>query len=435
MNTALSSTLPFSQMDQITYLPNRTHFIESYADGSLHGDTMVMVTLADADHYNQVLRALGHDYAENFIRAGAARVRALIDADVPLHHTSLLSFSAILDGNQEGLAARIIGDMKAPLDCGGVPISTRVGVGLAKRKGMHGADLLRNALVAAQNSRVNGTGWAYYDAKPDAEQRRGFLLVSQLTEAMRARDQLSLNFQPKFDLASRRAVGAEALLRWKHPQLGEVSPAEFIPMLEATALIDPLTDWVLEHSLAQLAEWHGQGFAYTIAVNISPQNLMDVDFADKLGDVIARHGVDPHFVELEFSEGGLVGQNAGANARLHAIRKLGVHVALDDFGTGFFNLRYISGVPADIIKIDRAFIRDMEKNKESAIVVEALVDIAHRLNFRVVADGIETFEAYKTLADWKCDQGQGFFLSKPLDKTQFASWMQLNQPLRTLVAA
>jgi EAL domain-containing protein (putative c-di-GMP-specific phosphodiesterase class I)/GGDEF domain-containing protein len=422
-------------MDQITYLPNRTHFIESYADGSLHGDTMVMVTLADADHYNQVLRALGHDYAENFIRAGAARVRALIDADVPLHHTSLLSFSAILDGNQEGLAARIIGDMKAPLDCGGVPISTRVGVGLAKRKGMHGADLLRNALVAAQNSRVNGTGWAYYDAKPDAEQRRGFLLVSQLTEAMRARDQLSLNFQPKFDLASRRAVGAEALLRWKHPQLGEVSPAEFIPMLEATALIDPLTDWVLEHSLAQLAEWHGQGFAYTIAVNISPQNLMDVDFADKLGDVIARHGVDPHFVELEFSEGGLVGQNAGANARLHAIRKLGVHVALDDFGTGFFNLRYISGVPADIIKIDRAFIRDMEKNKESAIVVEALVDIAHRLNFRVVADGIETFEAYKTLADWKCDQGQGFFLSKPLDKTQFASWMQLNQPLRTLVAA
>jgi EAL domain-containing protein (putative c-di-GMP-specific phosphodiesterase class I)/GGDEF domain-containing protein len=427
--------MPYSLMDQITYLPNRTHFIESYADGSLHGDTIIMVTLADAAHYNQILRALGHDYAENFIRAGAARVRALIDADVPLHHTSILSFAAILEGNQEDLAARVIADMKAPMECGGVPIATRVGVGLAKRKGMHGADLLRNALVAAQNSRISGSGWAYYDAKPDAEHRRGFLLVSQLADALRARDQLSLNFQPKYDLATRRATGAEALIRWKHPQLGLISPAEFIPMIEATALIDQLTDWVLEQSIAQLAQWHAQGFAYTMAVNISPQNLMDVDVVEKLAAVIARHGIDPHFLELEFSEGGLVGQNAGANARLRAIRDLGVHVALDDFGTGFFNLRYINGVPADIIKIDRAFIRDIEKHQQSAIVVHALVDIAHRLGFRVVADGIETFETYRMLADWGCDQGQGFFLSKPLDQSEFASWMLLNQPPQAQVAA
>ncbi len=435
MNSSLRSTLPFSLMDPITYLPNRTHFLETYAEAGPHGDVMIMITLADAVHYNQVLRALGHDYADNFIRAGAARIRSVISADVQLYHTSILSFAAVLQGNQEALAAEIIAAMQAPLECGGIPISTRVGIGLARCKGMHGGDLLRAALAAAQDSRSTGTGWAYFDAKPDAENRRGFMLVSQLLEAMRARNQLSLHFQPKYDLASRRAVGVEALIRWNHPQLGMVAPGEFIPMLEATALIDPLTDWVLEHSLSQLAEWHDRDYRYKMAVNISPQNLMDVDFGEKLQQAIERHSVDPSFVELEFSEGGLVGQNAGANARLRSIRDLGVHVALDDFGTGFFNLRYIADLPADIIKIDRAFIRNIESNPRGALVVEALVQIAKRLGFRVVADGIETFEAYQLLKEWNCDEGQGFFLCRPLDKMQFSEWMNLNQPARVVEAA
>ncbi len=435
MNSGARSTLPFSLMDPITYLPNRTNFLESFAQAGPQGDIMMMVTLADAAHYNQVLRALGHDYAENFVRAGAARIRSVIAADVKLYHTSLLSFAVILEGNQEALAAKIISAMKAPLDCGGVPISTRVGIGLARCKGLYGSDLLRAALVAAQDSRTRGSGWAYYDAKPDAEHRRGFLLVSQLLEAMRARDQLSLHFQPKYNMATRRAVGAEALIRWNHPQLGVVAPGDFIPMLEATALIDPLTEWVLENAIGQLAEWHESGNFYRIAVNISPQNLMDVDFGEKLQQVIERHGVDPRFVELEFSEGGLVGQNAGANARLRAIRELGVHVALDDFGTGFFNLRYIADLPADIIKIDRAFIRNIESNARGALVVEALVQIAQRLGFRVVADGIETYEAYQLLKEWKCDEGQGFFLCRPLDKAQFSEWMVLNQPSRVAEVA
>jgi EAL domain-containing protein (putative c-di-GMP-specific phosphodiesterase class I) len=422
-------------MDPITYLPNRTHFLESYAEAGPKGDVIMMVTLADAGHYNQVLRALGHDYAENFVRAGAARIRSVIEANVALFHTSLLSFAAILEGNQEALAAKIIAAMRAPLDCGGVPISTRIGIGLARCKGMYGSDLLRSALVAAQDSRTRGSGWAYYDAKPDAEQRRGFLLVSQLLEAMRARDQLSLNFQPKYNMANRRAVGAEALIRWNHPQLGLVAPGDFIPMLEATALIDPLTEWVLENAIGQLAQWHDGGNLFRMAVNISPQNLMDVDFGEKLQQVIERHGVDPRFVELEFSEGGLIGQNAGANARLRAIRELGVHVALDDFGTGFFNLRYIADLPADLIKIDRAFIRNIESNERGALVVEALVQIAQRLGFRVVADGIETYEAYQLLKEWKCDEGQGFFLCRPLDRAQFSEWMKLNQPARVVEAA
>jgi EAL domain-containing protein (putative c-di-GMP-specific phosphodiesterase class I) len=426
------STLPFSLMDPITYLPNRTHFLESYAEAGPHGDTMIMVTLADAAHYNQVLRALGHDYAENFVRSGAARVRNLIEADVPLFHTSLLSFAAILEGNQEALAARILTAMKAPIDCGGVPISTRVGIGLVRTKGMHGADVLRAALVAAQDSRTRGSGFAYFDAKPDAEQRRGFLLVSQLLEAMHARDQLSLHFQPKYNLASRRAVGVEALIRWNHPQLGMVSPGEFIPMLEATALIDPLTDWVLEQSLTQLADWHARDYQYRMAVNISPQNLMDVDFGEKLQQAIERHSVDPRFVELEFSEGGLIGQNAGANARLRAIRNLGVHVALDDFGTGFFNLRYIADLPADSIKLDRAFVQNIESNERGAAVVQSLIQIAQKLGFRVAADGIETYDAYQLLNQWKCEEGQGYFLCRPLDKTQFSEWMGLNQPARVV---
>lgn len=422
------SALPFALLDPITYLPNRQHFIENYATNGPDGQVLLMVTLADADHYNQILRAFGHEYAENFIRAGAARIRALVPADTLLHHTSLLSFAAILKGDEEVVAEEIIEDLNTPLDCGGIPVATRVGVGIAFCKGLYGADLLRTALVAAQDSRNSGAGYAYYDAQPDNAHRRGFLLVSQLSEAMRASDQLSLVYQPKYSLPGRRAIGAEALIRWTHPQLGTISPGEFIPLVEATALINPLTDWVLEQALTQLAEWHASGFLYNIAINVSPQNLIQTRFAHKLSDAIAKHDIDPRFIELEFAEGALVGRTKAVYAQLQAVREIGVHVALNDFGTGFFNLSHITTIPADIIKIDRAFLHNVASNERNGLVLRTLIQMAHRLGYRVVADGIETADTFKLLCEWGCDEGQGFFLSAPLTKSGFAAWMPLNQP-------
>jgi EAL domain-containing protein (putative c-di-GMP-specific phosphodiesterase class I)/GGDEF domain-containing protein len=434
LSVAIQSALPYALLDPITYLPNRQHFIEQYSTFGPEGDVLLMVTLADAGHYNQILRALGHDYSENFIRAGAARIRGLLPAHITIHHTSILSFSCVLPGDAEAWAEDLIAGLNAPLDCGGIPIATRVGIGLVPCAGVNATDLLRLALVAAQDSRKAGPGWAYYDSQRDDSNRRGFLLVSQLAEALRASNQLSLVFQPKYDLATRHATGAEALIRWTHPHLGEITPGEFIPMVEATALINPLTDWVLEQALSQLAAWHLDGYRFSIAVNISPQNLIRTKFSEKLAGAIARHRVDPRYIELEFPEGALIGQTGLVIAELRDVRALGVHVALDDFGTGFFNLSYMSTLPADIVKIDKAFLRDIHRNERSAVVLRTLIGMAHQLDYRVVADGIETQEAYRLLTEWGCDEGQGYLMSAALSRNAFAKWMPLNRPVRLLAA-
>jgi len=422
-------------MDPITYLPNRQHFIDSFASSIANDGTLIMVTLAEATHYNHILRALGHEYGDNFIRSGAARMRAVLPSDIAMYHTSMLSFAAIVPGDAEAVAKQLIAALDAPLDCGGIPISTRVGIGLAPCKDSYGSDLLRAAFVASQESRAGGPGYAHYDSRSDEKNRRGFLLVSQLAEALRANNQLSLDFQPKYKIANRRAIGVEALLRWNHPHLGPISPAEFIPLVEATALINPLTDWVLEAALTQLAEWHEQNYFFTIAINVSPENMIRTDFSGKLAAMMERHKVDPSFIEIEFSEHPLMAQSVAIGSELKKVRELGVHVALDDFGTGFYNLNYLTSRTVDIVKINRAMLATIETNDRSALLVRTMITMAHRLGYRVLADGIENASTYQLLKEWGCDEGQGYFLSRVMTKAQFTAWMPLNQPIRHLEAA
>jgi EAL domain-containing protein (putative c-di-GMP-specific phosphodiesterase class I)/GGDEF domain-containing protein len=429
------STLPYAYMDPITYLPNRQNFIDVFASGGFSDCTLIMVTLAEATHYTHIQRALGHEYGDNFVRAGAARIRAVLPSDIQLFHTSMLGFAAMVPGDATAMAVRLIAALDAPLDCGGIPISTRVGVGLAPCRDAYGSDLLRAALAAAQDSRASGPGYAYYDSRSDEKNRRGFLLVTQLAEALRAANQLSLDFQPKYKIANRRAIGVEALLRWNHPHLGPISPAEFIPLVEATALINPLTDWVLDNALGQLAEWHERNYYFTVAINVSPENMIRTDFAAKMARVIDRHRVDPSFIEIEFSEHPVMSHSTAIGKELQNVRELGVHVSLDDFGTGFYNMNYLTNRSVDIVKINRAMLASIETNDRTAMLVRTMITMAHRLGYRVLADGIENASTYQLLKEWACDEGQGYFLSRVMTKAEFTAWMPLNQPTRQLETA
>jgi EAL domain-containing protein (putative c-di-GMP-specific phosphodiesterase class I)/GGDEF domain-containing protein len=407
--------LPFARLDPITYLPNRHQFTEDYGASQPRGRVLVMITLADAAHFNEVLRALGHEYSEDFIRAGAARLRAIVPAEVTIYHVSILSLTFMCFEHPELLVSRILERFTQPLVCGGIPIGTRVGIGLCDCESRGATDVLRSALVAAQDGRNNETGWARYDTGSDNAQQRGFLLLSDLAAALRANDQLNLRFQPKFDMASGRPTGAEALVRWTHPTLGAISPGEFIPLAEATAHIHTLTNWVLERAVAQAAAWAAGGLALTMAVNVSPHNLARRGFARYVAEVLRRHQVEPAAVELEFTEGALASNNLVVLGELRALRAQGIHVALDDFGTGFSNLSYITRLPADIIKIDQSFIRQIRDDERSALLVRTLIELAHRLDYRVVAEGIEDAETYEMLSGWGCDEGQGYFMSKPVE--------------------
>jgi len=307
-----------------------------------------------------------------------------------------------------------------PLVCGGIPVMIRIGLGItACSYHSTGSDALRAALSAAQDSRLSHAAWARYDAKRDQAHRRGILLLSDLTEALTTAGQLSLNLQPKYDLASGRPTSAEALLRWNHPVHGSISPAEFIPLAEATAHIHALTDWVLENAISEAARWQSLHWDLNIAINVSPHNLSRTGFAKQLVAILARHQVNPARIELEFTEGVVGSNDSVVRAELHALRSVGMRIAIDDFGTGFANFSYITHLPADILKIDQSFIRKIGADPRSATVVRALIDLAHQLDYVVVAEGIEDEAAYRQLAAWHCDEGQGYFMSRPLALSGF----------------
>lgn len=404
---------PAFRLDTVTLLPNRQQFVADYAAESRAGWHVVLATLTEANHFNALLRALGHEYSEEFLRAGAARLRAVMPAGAELYHVSILSFAMMVPDDPLVVAQALLASWAAPLECNGIPIITRLAVGIAVCDGAGAAGPLRNALTAAQDSRRGGDGWARYNSATDDAHRRRFMLLTDLPAALKSTGQLYLQYQPKFDLAARRVCGAEALLRWRHPALGEVSPGEFVPVAESTALIHGLTAWVLREAVSQAARWQAAGHRLAMAINVSPNNLSQSGFAAEALAVLARAGVDPGAIEFEFTEGTPGSDTRVMRAELQSLRDAGAHVALDDFGTGFANLNYIAQLPADILKIDRSFVRALTGQGRAAALVSGLIWLAHRTGYRVVAEGIEDEATCALLAGWGCDEGQGYYLGRP----------------------
>jgi EAL domain-containing protein (putative c-di-GMP-specific phosphodiesterase class I)/GGDEF domain-containing protein len=424
----LSSDLPHTRLDPITLLPNRQQFAQDYHPAP--GAQLVMLTLADSKQFNQLVRAIGHEYSEEFTRAGSLRLREAVPPEITIYHVSVLSFVFIYpDGTTPDRLRKIVEVFNKALICGGIPVATDIALGIADCTDANPAFLLRAGLAAAQDSRETGTDWARYNRKTDSMHQRGFLLLSHLTGAMEAGDQLCLNYQPKYDMATGRATSAEALLRWKHPVFGNISPMEFVPLAEATAHIHPLTDWVLRHGVAQAGAWAAKGINLSVAINVSPRNLTRRGFAIRVAHILNCCGVSPSAIELEFTEGVLVSQDHIVLDELQALRDTGIRIALDDFGTGFANFSYITHLPADIIKIDKSFIKRIGSDERSALLVRSLIELAHRLDYKVVAEGIETEKVYNMLAGWGCDEGQGFYMSPPLDAARFAAQMLAPVPV------
>jgi EAL domain-containing protein (putative c-di-GMP-specific phosphodiesterase class I)/GGDEF domain-containing protein len=405
--------------DPITMLPNRQAFIDGFLPEP--DSFLVMLTLADATHFNQLLRAIGHEYSEDFIREGSARLREALSPEIVIYHVSILSFAFMFPQHAaKALLRKIVLTFEKPLIIGGVPVAPDIALGTTNGAEPVAAIILRAALAAAQDCRMSGADWAHYNPRTDTAHQRGFTLLSHLPAALEASDQLSLHFQPKYAMASGAMTSAEALLRWTHPAFGNISPAEFIPLAEATAHIHALTDWVLRHAIEQASLWVRQGLKLSLAVNVSPRNLGRRGFAQRVADLLEEYGVDPRMIELEFTEGVLMSSDPILLDELRALRATNVRIALDDFGSGFANFSYLTHLPADIIKLDKSIIQEIETDERSAVVVQSLIELAHRLGYSVVAEGIEMAKTYEMLAGWGCDEAQGYFMSRPLDAAGFA---------------
>lgn len=416
--------------DHVTRLPNRLQFIDHFAAFAQPEQPMmlVLVTLADAEHYNEILRALGMSFSEDLVRAGADLLASLLPADTVLYHVSVLSFIVALpvdaiDTHPEA-ASRIAAAFAGSIEVNAIPIKTQVGVGLMPVELNRGAaESLRAALVAAQDSRHSPTGMAFYDHKSDTAHLRAFRLLADLPRAIASANELALHYQPRIDLQTGRCHGAEALLRWTHPELGPISPAEFIPLAEQTALITPLTDWVMHNAMQQNRQFLDAGHPLRVSINASPVNLSEEGFDDTLLQRCTALGLEPQHIELEFTEGMLATNSTRAIAQLGNLRRAGVDVALDDFGSGYSNLSYIAHIPADVLKIDQSFVRPLKQAGDDDFLLRHIISIAQGLGFRVCAEGIETDHAFGRLRELGCEEGQGYFMARPMPADRLLDWL------------
>jgi EAL domain-containing protein (putative c-di-GMP-specific phosphodiesterase class I) len=283
------------------------------------------------------------------------------------------------------------------------------------------SEVLRAALVAAQDSRRTEEGVAFYNNRSDAAHIRAFRILTDLPGALSEPDQLSLHFQPRVDLATGRCHGAEALIRWRHPELGAISPAEFVPLAEQTSLIHPLTDWVVDHAMDAARSLRDGGHVIRMSINASPMNLSEPGFDDRLLWACDAHGLEAGDIEIEFTEGTLAADHERTRRQLERIRLAGTRIAIDDFGTGFSNLSYLRSIPADVIKIDQSFIRPLTANDD--FLVRQILAMARGLRLEVCAEGIETAESYALLRQLGCDEGQGYHIARPMPQEDLLHWM------------
>jgi EAL domain-containing protein (putative c-di-GMP-specific phosphodiesterase class I)/GGDEF domain-containing protein len=380
---------------------------------------LAAIDLGELHRPSGISRALGPDHADALVRASRHLLQRGLAADTRLLQVSADCFACILpDGSGdvvETLLQPLLDRFRAPLEHEGIPgmISPCAGLVRFRAGDVAGRALLRHAMAAAQDARRLDQMWLLRDATGEDAQRIPSLLRG-LRPALAASDQLSLVYQPRIDMQSGRCSSAEALLRWQHPTLGNVPPGEFIPLVEQTGMIRFVTEWVMEKALSEWSSQPGPERPRSVSINVSPLNLGEENFAGRLGASLSRHGLEPRRVELEFTETAVLRDSAPVTRAVHELARLGIGIAIDDFGTGYSNLFYLRETPATTVKIDQSFIRSLRDSRRDQVIVQSMIRMAHDLGYRVVAEGIETSEVYEMLAEWGCDEGQGFHISHPV---------------------
>jgi len=428
--------------DSLTGLANRFTLHEALR-AALDGDTLVALLALDLDHFKVVNDTLGHAAGDKLLQTVAARLLSCsrggdLIARLGGDEFAVLVRDAGAPVDVEALAQCLIRQLEQPVELEGRSMRASASVGIARRADALASadDLLVHADIALYAAKKAGRG-RHESYSPDLGERnrRRQTIANELRQAVQ-RGELALHWQPKVDLASARIVGAEALLRWEHPQLGAVAPIEFIAVAEKSGLIRDIGAWVLREACRSAVEALD---GLPISVNVSPAQLHDDDFVDCVRDVLHARAMAPWRLELEITESVFIDDVEGALARLHALRALGVRVALDDFGTGYSSLAYLRRFPFDTLKIDRAFVNELMASGDTRAIVRMIAQLAATLQMRTVAEGVETPAQYEAVGAVGCDEAQGFLVSAARPLADFVAfrreWAARAQPVRVAYPA
>lgn len=383
--------------------------------------------LADLDRFKDINDSLGHDVGDEILRVVASRLDAATREVDTVARLGGDEFVVLLPGvstaQDAGQVAHKLRDrLGEPIHVAGVSFRVQASFGVIVSP-MHGDDpsvLLKRADVAMYQAKATEKGYSVYSAKHH-EKRLGRLALLQDLQRAFDGNELVLHYQPKIELSSGDTVGVEALVRWNHPQQGLLLPDAFVPMAEQNGLAEQLTFTVLNAALWQASKWLEQGVILPVAVNVSPEMLRDPELSAAVASRLQEAAVPPELLQLEVTEGAVM-QNPRCSAEVIAsLHNIGVMLAVDDFGTGYSSLEFLRRIPVQELKIDRSFITEMVTDSRDASIVHSVIELAHELDMRVVAEGIESVGALRQLMDLGCDQGQGYYLGKPAPADQIAA--------------
>ncbi|MCU1069113.1 putative bifunctional diguanylate cyclase/phosphodiesterase [Stenotrophomonas maltophilia] len=415
--------------DPLTQLPNRMLLqdrIEQAIEKARRRNHAVVVMFCDLDGFKAVNDAYGHQLGDRLLVAVAQRIGGLLrpqDTFARLGGDEFVIVLAIdIPDDAVVVAERIIAAAGEPftLDAAELQVSASLGIALYPDDASNERELMAHADAAMYHTKETGrNGYTFFTPSMQLSANRQLRLLQDLRKAI-ARDELVLHYQPKFPAAGAPATGAEALLRWQHPELGLLAPDVFIPIAERSGLILPIGDWVLDRACAQLRAWHEAGHAeWSMAVNLSPLQFASPVLLDSVREVLERHRIEPARLTLEITETTAMKDVDASLAILNDLTAMGVHIAIDDFGTGYSSLLYLKRMPATELKIDRAFVHDLERNDEDAAIVSSIIALGRTLQLQVVAEGVETQAQREYLSELGCDQLQGYHLGRPMDAEEF----------------
>jgi diguanylate cyclase (GGDEF)-like protein len=414
-----------SSHDSVTGLPNRNLLNDRIQQAVSFGHRYhreVAVMLIDLDHFKFVNDSLGHEAGDRLLKHVAARLKSSLRSVDTVARSGGDEFVVVLtdiekDEDVERLARKILEDITRPhrLDGQDLDISCSIGISVYPKDGADSQALLKNAEAAMYRAKELGRGnFRFFTSAMNERALTRMTMERHLRRALE-KDELLLHYQPQVDLSTGRINGLEALLRWQSAELGLVSPVRFIPVAEDTGLIVPIGEWVLQTACRQCKAWQDAGFSsLAIAVNLSARQFENKDLAMVVDRILRETGLDPHSLELELVESVVMQDVTSATSQLNKLRGLGVKLAMDDFGTGYSSLSYLKRFPFNKLKIDISFVRDITTDPESAAIAKAIIAMAHNLNLRAIAEGVETEGQLFYLRNHGCDEIQGYYFSRPV---------------------
>lgn len=417
--------------DALTGLANRSMLHERLAAAlnDRRGHTLSALLLLDLDGFKEVNDTLGHSTGDVLLCEVGARIRSEMRAGDLASRLGGDEFAILLedvDGIDgiEAAVARLLAAIRRPyrLEGMGVHVDASIGIAIVGTHGDTPELLVQRVDVAMYQAKASRLGWVTYDPDTDPHDTLRLGLTAGLLEAIEERT-IELHYQAKIDITTRAVIGAEALVRWTHPDLGPLRPDEFIPVAEKTGLIRPLTFYVLDQALAQCRRWMDDDRHLPVAVNGSAVDLIDERLVAQISQLLKRHNVPAQMLCLEITESAIMAEPDRSNQVLERIHRMGVSLSVDDYGTGYASLTYLRTLPVSELKIDRSFVSGVRDSLADAMIVRSTIELGHSLGMSVVAEGVEDDNVLEYLNTVGCDSAQGYYFARPQPPEEFSAWL------------